>query len=164
MKGKVDSKVWDGINVGYETVGVYRIFVPELDRVITSRDVVFMEKLTNRADETTVGTTVQSGGNIDESTNDLEIDSETDGSANVIPTTAEDEAQNGAINDDEETTHLEENENDGEALAVRRGRRKPQMPKRYRPEDNLLAFLTAQKLNNHVDNPVPQTLNEAMKN
>ena len=46
MGGKFDSKVWDGIHVGYDGAdGAYRIYVPRLRRVLVSRDVTFQEKL-----------------------------------------------------------------------------------------------------------------------
>jgi len=46
ITGKHDSRVWDGLHVGYEgESGAYRIYVPLLRRVFVSRDVTFIEKL-----------------------------------------------------------------------------------------------------------------------
>lgn len=47
-EGKVESKVWDAIHVGYDSSGAYRAYVPDLRRVFVSRDVTFVEKLPRR--------------------------------------------------------------------------------------------------------------------
>jgi len=45
---KVESKVWDGIHVGYDPSGAYRSYIPELGRVFISKDITFLEKLYRR--------------------------------------------------------------------------------------------------------------------
>lgn len=43
---KFDSKAWNGILVGYESEGdIYRKCVPELKKIIISRDVIFYENV-----------------------------------------------------------------------------------------------------------------------
>ena len=42
---KFDSKTWNGFHVGYAEAEAYRIFVPEIGRVIVPRDVTFFEQL-----------------------------------------------------------------------------------------------------------------------
>ena len=43
--GKVDSKVWTGVHFGYAPGNSYRAYVPELDCVLVSKDVTFIEML-----------------------------------------------------------------------------------------------------------------------
>lgn len=45
---KVESKVWDGIHVGYAPGNSYRAYIPEIGRVFLSKDVTFMRKLYRR--------------------------------------------------------------------------------------------------------------------
>lgn len=42
---KLNKKTWDGFHVGYAAGNSYRIFIPALDRVFVTKDVIFCEKL-----------------------------------------------------------------------------------------------------------------------
>lgn len=43
--GKMDSKPWSAIHVGYAPGDAYRAYVPEMKRVLVTKDVTFIEKL-----------------------------------------------------------------------------------------------------------------------
>lgn len=45
---KGESVSWKGIHVGYESLHSYRLFIPELKRVVVSKDVAFIPKRINR--------------------------------------------------------------------------------------------------------------------
>ena len=51
-KGKMDSKTWDGIHVGYAPGDAYRAYIRELKCVFVSKDVTFIERLYKNTDET----------------------------------------------------------------------------------------------------------------
>lgn len=44
-KSKVESRIWDGVHVGYNPGDAYRAYIPELGRVFMSKDVRFIENL-----------------------------------------------------------------------------------------------------------------------
>ena len=54
-KSKVDSKTWDGLDVGYNPGDAYRVYIPELGHVLISKDVTFIEKLYRYDSSVSVG-------------------------------------------------------------------------------------------------------------
>jgi len=72
---KVESKVWDGIHVGYAPGNAYRAYIPEIGREFVSKDVTFIEKLFRRQFTVTLPAP-PNGNNSEESSNsDSEYDS-----------------------------------------------------------------------------------------
>lgn len=143
MKGKFDKKVWDGIHVGYDGSQAYRIFVPQLYRVSISRDVTFMERMPKKLPAPEVGSSADA---------DL-VDNMQAVGVNVG------DGHDGR----EEKDVIESSETKEQPPKVRKN--PPRNPGRLRCyEDNgMLAFPTAQEVDNVSDQHVPESYAEDMR-
>jgi len=136
LKGKFDSKVWDGIHVGYDGAeGAYRIYIQHLNRIFVSRDVTFLEKLFRPivSDQSVTSGTVIS-------------DSDSEPDVSTI---------------EKFSTGTESEQHPERSIAKDRPRRVSKAPDKY-GGFAMLSFLTVHEINNHSDREPPQTFEEAL--
>lgn len=146
--GKMDTKTWNGIHVGYEFDGAYRIFVPSEKRVIVSRDVTFFEKLYRRGP-------LEGGHHVSDS-NEIEIDLSTDdGMSESLPTSPQNESN---LQEESQSDEEVPPQND----RPRRSDRNTSRPDRY-GDFTALAFVTVESLHGNEPDVMPRTASEALK-
>lgn len=148
VNGKLGARVWDGIHVGYEGAnGTYRIFIPSLQRVVISKDVIFMEKLyhpvTRSNHQPEVGISHFDNSEQDEVPLPASIHAEEIGGRNV---------------GSEEPVQVPAER----SIARDRPRRQTRKPERYQ-DGSMLAFLTAQDIQSNSDQFVPESFQKAME-
>lgn len=144
--GKFNVITRDGIHVGYSSGNTYRVFIPEQDQVIISRDVFFKEDL-RRIEWSSPGKTAVEVGSCDqpevEATQervfevlDDYISAIQDTSIEEGKALADDNASTEANAPQEEINHISQDHTsaNADAAPIGRPRRTVRMPKRYRPD------------------------------
>lgn len=119
--------------------------------MIVCRDVVFVEKLYNTVPPPTLMDVTVPTSNVDATNNDCIEDVPEDGNDDY---TGDSDTEHSTASS---SAALEER-----SIAVDRPRRQVRKPNRY-ADSNMLAFLTAQEINDHGEQVPPQSIGDVMK-
>lgn len=164
MKEKFIIRTWEGFHVGHALSNAYRVYVPDLEKIMISNDMLFNEKIFLRDN---IQSTEMKPNNVKERPNGdhdcLEYDVSILSEATPSVLDENDGIGREVKNTENMPKHIDTSALEHVPVTSERRRSRPRRPLQRLAMSSILAILTVEGLHTHVDDYVPINLTEAVE-